>query len=132
MGYNKIMIKKDKYLKARGGTAHLIYVSCAKCGKKILLYQKDGPGWLKRCYLNRISGIDGWENLRFDKNIRTPKDMPNLICKCGNLVGTPMVHKDRRLAFCLVRGTFKRRKLTNKELMLVQTSGPNFPQTSPT
>ena len=106
------MIKVDKYLEARGGTAHMINVSCAKCGKKILFYQKDGPGWLKRCYLNRIFGIDKWEQLQHDK--KTPNDLADLVCDCGNLIGTPMMHKDGRLAFKLIRGSFKRRMSAKK------------------
>ena len=108
------MIKIDKYLEARGGTAHMVNVNCAKCGKKILFYQKDGPGWLKRCYLNRIFGIEKWEALQHNGNLRTPDEMPNLVCDCGNLIGTPMMHKDGRLAFRLIRGSFKRRKSVKK------------------
>lgn len=108
--------KNDKYLRARGGTTRMIDVKCAKCGQKILFYQKDGPsgGWLKRCYLNRIFGTEKWERLQHDSSITNPADMPNLICKCGNLIGTPMVHKDGRLAFRLVRGSFTRRKSAAK------------------
>jgi len=103
-------MKNDKYLKARGGTAHMINVCCVKCGNKILYYQKDGPGWLKRCCLNRIFGIEKWEKLQHDTSIRTPADMPNLVCDCGSLIGTPMMHKDGRLAFRLSRGLFKRQR----------------------
>jgi len=49
-----IKIKKDKYFQERGGTAKIINVKCANCGSLLFTYQKDGPGWLKRCYLNRI------------------------------------------------------------------------------
>lgn len=88
----------------------MIDVSCANCGQKLLFYQKDGPGWLKRCYLNRIFGVEKWAQLQHDAKIKTPKDMPNLVCDCGNLIGNPMVHKDGRLAFHLIRGSFKRRR----------------------
>jgi len=40
------MIKIDKYLEARGGTAHMINVSCAKCGKKIYSIRRMGQGGL--------------------------------------------------------------------------------------
>jgi len=108
------MFKKDKYLRARGGTAHMINVSCAKCGERILFYQKDGPGWLKRCYLNRIVGIEKWEKLQHDEKIKSPEDMPNLVCSCGNLIGTPMMNRHERLAFRLIRGSFARRRSTKK------------------
>jgi hypothetical protein len=45
-------MKKDKYLREKGGTAKIINIKRASCGKLIFVYQKDGPGWLKRCYLN--------------------------------------------------------------------------------
>jgi len=47
-------MKKDKYFRERGGTAKIINVGCSKCNTLCFTYQKDGPGWLKRCYLNRI------------------------------------------------------------------------------
>jgi hypothetical protein len=108
------MMKIDKYLEARGGTAHMINVNCAKCGKKILFYQKDGPGWLKRCYLNRIFGVEKWENLQHNLLLKNPADLPDLICDCGHIIGTPMIHKDGRLAFKLIRGSFKRRRSRKK------------------
>ncbi|MBU1252106.1 MAG: hypothetical protein KJ905_01420 [Nanoarchaeota archaeon] len=102
------MIKKDKYLSDRGGIAKIIDVSCMICRKKLFTYQKDGPGWLKRCYLNRI--------LDFHKisNFNDLKSMPNLTCSCGEIIGTPMKHKDGRFAFRLIRGKFKR--TINKKL----------------
>ena len=45
-------MKRDKYFKERGGTAKIIDVCCLSCGNILFVYQKDGPGWLKRCYLN--------------------------------------------------------------------------------
>ncbi len=62
-------IKKDKYLRKRGGTAKIIKVSCVQCRNELFIYQKDGPGWLKRCYLNRIIKPERYHNLQFDKNI---------------------------------------------------------------
>ena len=106
------MIKKDKYFRQRGGSAKIINVSCMKCGKLILVYQKDGPGWLKRCYLNRIIEPEKMGNLQF--KCKEEKDMGNLVCECGNVIGSPMRHKDGRLAFHLIRGNFKR--AINKEM----------------
>ncbi len=91
-----IKIKKDKYLRKRGGTAKVIKVSCVNCGCQIFVYQKDGPGWLKRCYLNRI--IE-------PKKEEYPE---KLKCKCGELIGSMTKHKDGRLAYSLIRGKFKR------------------------
>lgn len=103
-------MKKDKYLAKRGGHSQMVDVLCASCGKIVLYYQKDGVGWLKRCYLNRIFAPDKWEKLQHNSNITETKDMPNLTCDCGELIGVPMKHKDERLAYRLERGKFKRKK----------------------
>ena len=101
-------MKKDKYLRERGGTAKLINVSCMTCGKLIFVYQKDGPGWLKRCYLNRILTSKEYAEMQKNRIIKEPNDFGNLICSCGNIIGSPMRHKDGRLAYHLIRGKFKR------------------------
>ncbi len=95
-------IKKDKYLRERGGCAKIIKISCAKCSSLIFIYQKDGPGWLKRCYLNRIIPLEKYSNI---KDIR---EMKNLACRCGEILGSPIKNKDNRLAFHLIRRKFKR------------------------
>ncbi|MEI6731129.1 MAG: hypothetical protein WCK90_00460 [archaeon] len=101
-------MKKDKYFRERGGTAKIINVNCMKCGNLIFVYQKDGPGWLKRCYLNRILWPEEYSKLINDKNITLPSQLKNLVCVCGNVLGSPMQHKDKRIAFHLIRGKFKR------------------------
>lgn len=106
-------MKKDKFLRARGGTAQLIEISCASCNKEIIKYQKDGIGFLHRCYLNRIVGPEKYARLQHDKNIIEPRDIPKLVCTCGETIGYPMRHKDGRLAFRLDRGKFKRKKINN-------------------
>lgn len=100
-------IKKDKYFRERGGSAKIIKVQCTKCENILFFYQKDGPGWLKRCYLNRIISPENYHNLQFNKNL-TEKNLGNLICSCGSVMGSPIKHKDGRLAFHLIRGKFKR------------------------
>jgi hypothetical protein len=101
-------IKRDKYLQKRGGTAKIMNVSCVKCGNSVLVYQKDGPGWLKRCYLNRIIAPPEFACLQHNSLIKEPKDLGNLRCKCGEVIGFPVIHKDKRLAFHLFKGKFKR------------------------
>ena len=46
--------KKDKYKTARGTHSRLLNLFCRVCGEKILVYQKDGPGNLRRLYFDRI------------------------------------------------------------------------------
>jgi hypothetical protein len=36
-------------------------------------------------------------------------------CECGEIIGSPMIHKDGRLAFHLIRGKFKRGLNKSKE-----------------
>jgi len=90
----EINLKRDKYFRKRGSYAKIIKVKCAKCGGLLFLYQKDGPGWLKRCYFNRI--------------ISEREFSPNKNLECCGVIGTPMKHKDGRDAFKLIRGKFKR------------------------
>ncbi len=101
-------MKKDKYFRERGGSAKIINISCVSCGRIIFVYQKDGPGWLKRCYLNRILEPIKYSKMQKDNKITAPKDFDNLVCICGSIIGSPMKHKDGRLAFHLIRGKFKR------------------------
>lgn len=105
-----IKFKKDKYRAKRGGSAKLVDLICTTCGSKVLLYQKDGPGWLKRTYINRIFWPPKYADLQKDKSINSVEKMPKLIClKCKKVIGLPMKHKDGRLAFALIRGSFRRR-----------------------
>lgn len=49
----------DVYQKARGGYSQMLRVSCSKCGQSVGEYQKDGPGPLKRMYVDRLSSVVG-------------------------------------------------------------------------
>ncbi len=76
----KTVIKQDKYRRARGGHYRVLDLSCSKCGIHVAYYQKDGPGILKRMYVDRI----------IDSKI----GRGNLICpKCKELLGVPMIYK---------------------------------------
>ncbi len=98
-------IKKDKYFRERGGTAKIIKVRCSRCNSLIFIYQKDGPGWLKRCYFNRIIFPDKYALLSKTKDIN---GIDKVVCSCGEIIGSPIKHKDGRLAYHLIRGKFKR------------------------
>lgn len=102
-------MKRDRHLKKRGGKFKIVNVSCSKCGKRMFVYQKDGPGWLKRCYINRILEPENY------LKIKKIEDMKNLVCSCKSVIGKPITHKDKRLAFKLVRGNFKRTLNKSKE-----------------
>lgn len=103
-------MKKDKYLRARGGKARSLNIYCSACGEWILKYQKDGIGKLLRCYLNRILAPDALAALQHDPAITEPKDMQNLVCsKCGAVIGSPMKHADGRLAFRIMKGKYSKK-----------------------
>lgn len=90
-------MKRDKYSRARGGTSQMLDLKCANCGNDLFLYQKDGPGRLLRCYLDRI----------FDKSM--DEGMPVKCSQCGTLIGTPMVYApENRPAIRLIYGSFRK------------------------
>jgi len=80
----------DRYRKNRGGYSRLLNISCQKCGVLVCKYQKDGPGNLRRMYLDRILE---------SKVATTRKD---LSCPKGHLLGIKITYeKERRPAFRL-------------------------------
>jgi len=106
-----VKMKRDKFRNARGGKAVMIDIYCSKCNTKVLWYQKDGTGSLKRCYLNRIFAPPELERLQRDPSIQEPKDLPNLVCpSCQNVLGTPMRYSDGRLAYRLRLGSFYKKR----------------------
>lgn len=94
---SRIKFKSDKYKKVRGGYSRLLDISCARCGQHLCLYQKDGPGLLKRMYLDRIYESDKYSGLEN----QSLKLIPNLTCSgCGQIVGIPYIYEpENRLAF---------------------------------
>ena len=102
MEMKKVELLKDKYSKARGGHSRFLNISCHHCGTKILTYQKDGPGELKRMYLDRIilpKKLTELQNLPIKK-------IPNLTCsKCKYNLAIPYEYpKEKRNAFRLFVG----------------------------
>ncbi len=90
-------LKNDKYRKARGGHSRILDISCAKCGTHLFNYQKDGPGILKRTYLDRILGSKVGKS--------------NLLCpKCKELLGVPIIYKkENRPAIRLFEGAVSKK-----------------------
>ncbi|HMS22499.1 MAG TPA: hypothetical protein PKA38_01925 [Candidatus Levybacteria bacterium] len=100
----KFKLKTDKYRKARGGYSRFLNLYCSSCKSHLLLYQKDGPGPLKRAYLDRIIAPKILSLYQHEKLIK----VPNLACmKCGIIVGTPYIYaKEKRSAFLLNPSAF--------------------------
>lgn len=89
--------KRDKYKSARGGYSRLLNLHCRKCNTVFAEYQKDGPGNLRRLYMDRIMAPDKLVGVE-EKSI---KDISPLKCpKCGYVIGIPYIYKkENRKAF---------------------------------
>ncbi len=109
----QFVINKDKYTRARGGSAKLYQIFCSKCNHEICIYQKDGPGNLLRMYLDKfVAPHNLVEQL---KNLKTKKEMPGLKClSCNELIGVPIVYeKENRLAFRLIPNKVIKKEFNN-------------------
>jgi hypothetical protein len=89
-------LKNDKFRKARGGYSRLLEISCSSCNAKLFNYQKDGPGIIKRLYVDRIyKNVSG-------SNLKCPS--------CNRLLGSLMVYeKENRPAYTIKLGTIKKK-----------------------
>lgn len=98
MRTKSIKFKQDKFRRSRGGYSRLLEIKCEKCHQLLCRYQKDGPGPLKRMYIDRI--IDLYA-----------KSGKGLVChKCGHILGTRYVYeKEKRPAFRLFEGSVKKK-----------------------
>ena len=96
-------IKKDKYLKARGSKYKLYNIHCSECGVLLFKYQKDGPGALKRCYLDRSKfNIPERRGVSFSSYTTCPQ--------CKQEFGRPMTYKpENRLAIRLFVGAVRKK-----------------------
>lgn len=101
------IFKSDKYKNARGGYSRLLDLSCAKCDTHLFFYQKDGPGIVKRLYLDRIYQSKRYSGLEH----ACLKDVPQLICsECKQLIGVPFNYaKENRSAYRLFVGAITKK-----------------------
>lgn len=51
---SKYQIKNDQFKSNRGSWSRILDIACHQCKKHLFFYQKDGPGELKRSYLDRF------------------------------------------------------------------------------
>jgi ribosomal protein S27E len=91
-------LKQDKFRKARGGYSRLLEVRCEKCDEILCYYQKDGPGPLKRMYMDRIVKTYAVAG-------------KSLIChKCGHILGVRYIYeKEKRPAYRLFQNSVKKK-----------------------
>ncbi len=99
--------QSDKFKKARGGFSRWLQVFCESCIAPIVIYQKDGPGILKRMYLDRMVNVDTHKWLK--SNLECPK--------CKTLLGVPIIYKkEDRPAIRLFAGAVGKKIISSKEL----------------
>jgi hypothetical protein len=91
---SKFKFKNDFFKKSRGGTSRLLEIRCAHCSTVVCQYQKDGPGILKRMYVDRIISSEDFSSKE------------NLVCNhCQRVLGSKYIYeKEGRLAFRLFIG----------------------------
>lgn len=83
----------DQYTEARG-EPKMLEITCRKCNAWVMDYQKDGPGKLLRCYLDRIYHPKALRKATFTQN--EAKSAPPLKClKCETILGNPFIYKRR-------------------------------------
>lgn len=92
----KFLLKNDAYRKSRGGYARFLNILCDGCGSHLLLYQKDGPGELKRMYVDRILA----------PKISSSKKKEFTCRSCKRVIGTFYIYKkEKRPAIRLYQGS---------------------------
>lgn len=104
----KLIFENDRYRKNRGGHSRWLLLYCEKCKNSIAIYQKDGPGILKRLYLDRIAIPKELVN----------KSNKNLICKkCKTILGAQVIYdKENRLAYRLFAGAIGKKVIKQDNL----------------
>jgi len=99
-------IKHDLYQKNRG-VPHILLIQCGNCHHDLMVYQKDGPGPLKRCYLDRIAWI-------FNTHLDL-QQQPLTCPQCKTTIATPMIYqKENRPAIRMIKGKFTKQKYNPK------------------
>lgn len=102
----KTIFKSDGFKKARGGYSRLLQIACEKCEAKVCHYQKDGPGILKRMYIDRM--IQPQVSLT-TKQLNCPS--------CKEHLGVQIIYKkEDRLAFRLFVGSVTKKIVSSHEI----------------
>lgn len=111
----KFKFKNDSYMKRRGAPAMLL-ISCSGCNQYLMSYQKDGPGPLLRCYLDRIHHPAYLENRQYD--VFDKQNGPKLVCAgCSTVIGSPIIYeKEDRPAYHMRPGFFSMKKIKKASL----------------
>jgi ribosomal protein S27E len=108
----RFTLKNDRYAKNRGAPHKFLYIMCAGCNTPAMVYQKDGPGRLLRCYSDRIVWPPELVDRQRDLTAETVKSAGNIACsECEQVLATPMVYKpENRPAYHVMQGTIHMQK----------------------
>ena len=88
--------------------SHHLEILCGNCRAFIIRYRKEGSGQLVRIYLDRITKPSSIAKL---KSTSVKSDLPPLICPdCQNCMGLPMRHEGGRLAYRMIKGSFRKKE----------------------
>lgn len=95
----------DAYTERRG-EPKMLEIMCCRCDRWVMNYQKDGPGALLRCYLDRIHAprdLKERQYARFDV-----RKFPRLRCNsCDSIIGIPMIYAlENRPAYKMFKNAF--------------------------
>ena len=100
--------KNDRYKRARGGYSRLLIISCEECGRHICDHQKDGPGILRRIYLDRISNSKKYSGLR---DVSIGKIPPMKCDPRDRILGVCVNYdKENRLTYCMFVGVATKKR----------------------
>ncbi len=81
-------------------------IACGKCSTFIVRYRKEGSGQLIRLYLDKVLQP---KYLAALKSSGKKSNLPALACpECDHHVGYPMEHDGNRLAYRMIKGSFKK------------------------
>lgn len=104
----KFSFKSDRFKKNRGGYSRWLSLSCEKCKMQLMVYQKDGPGILKRLYLDRIVSSD---DLRGKEKLECKK--------CKTVLGIYTIYqKENRPAYRLFAGVIEKKIVKGDKIVL--------------
>lgn len=95
----------DAYTQRRGDPK-MLEIICSKCRHHVMSYQKDGPGALLRCYLDRIhSPRDLKEQQLNHFDVRTAAFLRCF--ECSSTIGVPMIYQfENRPAYKMLKDKF--------------------------
>lgn len=104
----------DRFKSARGGHSRALDIRCRKCGAGVLFYQKDGPGVIRRLYMDRILS----PKILQDNKHCVIGDIDTLRCgECREVLAHPYVYKkENRNAYRVFQDALIKKVVSLKEV----------------